>query len=126
MLPNCSGQFFIHLKLELLTQYPAPNDEKQLDICKNIPLQNVIIRLTNHLPQNILEICVEFILFGICRETDIYGPGRIRGNNGHICCGIVVLFRLLFIKVVDHSIYQEQFFLKRHANSLLVRNNDNF
>ena len=28
MLPNCFGLFFIHLKLELLTQFPAPNDEK--------------------------------------------------------------------------------------------------
>ena len=26
--PDCLGLFFIHLKLELLTQFPAPNDEK--------------------------------------------------------------------------------------------------
>ena len=25
---NCSDLFFIHLKLELVTQFPAPNDEK--------------------------------------------------------------------------------------------------
>ena len=28
MLPDCLGLFFIHLKLELLTPFPAPNDEK--------------------------------------------------------------------------------------------------
>ena len=28
MLPNYFALFFIHLKLELLTQFPAPNDEK--------------------------------------------------------------------------------------------------
>ena len=28
MLPNCFGLFSIHLKLELLTQFPAPNVEK--------------------------------------------------------------------------------------------------
>ena len=27
-LPDHLGLFFIHLKLELLTQFPAPNDEK--------------------------------------------------------------------------------------------------
>ena len=28
ILLNCFGLFFIHLKLELLTQFPAANDEK--------------------------------------------------------------------------------------------------
>ena len=27
-LPSCCGLFPIHLKLELLTQFPAPNDKK--------------------------------------------------------------------------------------------------
>ena len=45
--------FFMHLKLELLTQFPAPNDENIYIYAKNIRLQNVIIRLTKHLPQNI-------------------------------------------------------------------------
>ena len=29
MLPILIGLFFIHLELELLTQFPAPNDEKK-------------------------------------------------------------------------------------------------
>ena len=50
------GLFFYHLKLELLTQFPASNDKKKLYLCKNIRLQNVIIRLSKHLLQNIFEI----------------------------------------------------------------------
>ena len=56
MLSNCFGLFFIHLKLELLTQIPAPNDEKYYYLCKHIRLQNVFFGLTKHTPQNILEI----------------------------------------------------------------------
>ena len=48
MQPNCLGLFYIHLELELLTQFPAANDEKYLYLCKNIRLQSVIIRLTKH------------------------------------------------------------------------------
>ena len=56
MVPNCSGLFFVHLKLELLTQFPAANDEKYIYSRKNIRLQNVIIKITKYLPQIILEI----------------------------------------------------------------------
>ena len=40
--------------------FPAPIDEKS--VFKNIRLQNVIIKLTKYLPQNILEIWVEINL----------------------------------------------------------------
>ena len=32
VLLNCFKLFFIHLKLELLTQFPASNDEKNITI----------------------------------------------------------------------------------------------
>ena len=32
MLPNYFGVFFIHLKLELLTQFPAPNNYIYLEM----------------------------------------------------------------------------------------------
>ena len=41
-----AAEFFIFFKLEMLTQFPAPNDEKLLYLCKDIRLQNVIIGLT--------------------------------------------------------------------------------
>ena len=34
MMLNCLSLFFIHLKLELLTQFPAPNDEKYYYLSK--------------------------------------------------------------------------------------------
>ena len=39
VLLNCLFLFFIHLKLELLAQFPASNDEKHLHFMKNIHLQ---------------------------------------------------------------------------------------
>ena len=72
MLPIFFKLFFIHLKLELLTQFPAPNNEKYLCLLKNIRLQTVIIRLTNHPPQNNLAIKVEFIWSEICLKTHTY------------------------------------------------------
>ena len=44
---------FRHLKLELLTQFPASNDEKYLYSWKNRHLQYQIIVLTKHLPKDI-------------------------------------------------------------------------
>ena len=61
-------------------QFPAPNDEKYLCLLKYISLQNVNIRLTNHLPQNILAIKVESIWSEICLKTHIYDPSSIRVN----------------------------------------------
>ena len=78
MLRNCLGLFFIHLKLELLTQFPAPNDEKYFYLCKNIRLQNVVIRLTDHLPRNILATRIVSILSEICLKTLIFGSGSMR------------------------------------------------
>ena len=65
------------------TQFPAPNDEKLLHLCKNKPLQNVTIRLTKYLPQNILAIRVEFFSLEIHLKTHIYGLGIIRVNEGY-------------------------------------------
>ena len=80
MQSNCLGLFFIHLELELLTQFPAPNDEKYLYLCKKIRLEIVTIRLTKHLTQNIL---VEFIRSIICLKKQIYRSGWIRVNPVH-------------------------------------------
>ena len=40
MLLNCSGLFFIHLKLQMTKNSSI--------LCENVRLQNVIIRLTKH------------------------------------------------------------------------------
>ena len=46
MLLNCLLLFFIHLKLELLTQSLASDDEKIFIFMKNRHLQYLIIELT--------------------------------------------------------------------------------
>ena len=61
-------------------QFPAPNDEKYSCLLKYISLQNVNIRLTNHLPKNISAIKVESIWSEICLQTHIYDPSSIRVN----------------------------------------------
>ena len=58
------NRIFRHLKLELLTQFPAPNDEKYLYFLKNIHVLNWVIRLTDHPPQTTLSIFID-ILFGL-------------------------------------------------------------
>ena len=54
VLLNCFKLFFIHLKLELLTQFPASNDEKYFYLWNK--------SLAEHLPLNILSISVAFYL----------------------------------------------------------------
>ena len=45
VLLSCYFLFFIDLKLELLTQFTALNDEKYVLSMKNDPVQNAIISL---------------------------------------------------------------------------------
>ena len=54
--------FFVHLELELLTQFPAPNEIKIVLLMKNRNLPNRIICPIEHLPQNIVAILVLFCL----------------------------------------------------------------
>ena len=58
VLLNCLWVFFIHLKLESLTQFPASNEWKIILLKKSRHLSNWIIWLTEHPPQDILQIIV--------------------------------------------------------------------
>ena len=53
VLLNCLWVCFIHLKLELLTQYPASNEWNILLFMQNVHLPSWIIWLTKHLPQHV-------------------------------------------------------------------------
>ena len=50
---NCLLLFSIHLKLELLPQFPASNDKKYFIFMKNSHIPNLIICLTEHISQTI-------------------------------------------------------------------------
>ena len=76
MMSSYFGLFFSHSKLELLTQFPAPNDEKEWFLRRNNHLWNFIFKLTKHLPHNMWAIPIQFIS-DICLKTNIYGPGSI-------------------------------------------------
>ena len=65
LLLNCLFLFFIHLKLELLTQFPASNDENIFIFMKDRHLQYCRIGLTRHLPKNILLNVVIFLLLTV-------------------------------------------------------------
>ena len=63
------------LKPELLTQFPASNDENKFFFFENTRLLNIIILLTEHLPQTIFSISVTYYLVYHLLEI-VYGRSR--------------------------------------------------
>ena len=61
VLLNCFNYIFLHLNLELLTQFPAPND-KNIFIFLKIHFLNLVILLAGHLSQTILSVSVTYYL----------------------------------------------------------------
>ena len=80
VLLNCLWVFFIQLKLELLMQFPASNDEKIILLMKYRHLPNWIIWLTELLPLNNVTH-FSGILFNFFENVPKRSQGLISGQQ---------------------------------------------
>ena len=69
---------FSHLKLELLTQFPASNDEKISCFKKNRHIPDLIIWLNDQLHKLLYLFLWHFICFGTSLIPSIYGANSTR------------------------------------------------
>ena len=99
-LDGLFASIFRHLKLELLTQFPASKDEKYLHIWENFHLQYRFFRLLKYLPKNIVWNLVIFLL--ISNMQNRHGPSSTIAK----CCATsshIPFFRLSSLTILPAS-----------------------